>query len=155
MPDPRTIEYRRKIDAMAQAQFVGTPIGNVDFQAATTTASSGGGGLSVSQFRFLYADGGVYTVSAKEVFEDVDFGEDNFYSLGFFVAGSAFNSTLLPVFQFGFEDIIDPPTFGPGVPQTGYRFFFLNGGLVSTGGTFRENIYCKNGLPVVEWLRIS
>jgi hypothetical protein len=103
---------------------------------------------TANQFRFLYADGGVYTVSADDVFNDGDLGED-FYSLNFVVSGVSFNSAVDPTFQIGFEPIHDAPI------QTFYRFFFWSGGLLSTSGTFRENIYCKNGSPVVEWIRIT
>jgi len=151
----RSEEFQRRVDAASRVEQVGTAQGNVDFVAATTTASSGGGGLSVSQFRFLYADGGVYTISGEEVFDDIDLEEDDFFGLLFLVSGGVFNSAQTPNFQIGFEGEIEPPLFGVGVPQTGYRFFFINGGLVSTGGTFRENIYCKDGLPVAEWVRIS
>jgi hypothetical protein len=149
----RSGEYQRRIDASSEAEQVGTKQGNIDFTSANNT-SGGGDNLSVNGFTFYYADGEIFRAISEDVFDGVDIGRVNYYTLTFLVSAGKFNSSQSPTFVVGSNDPFDG--LAPNQPQTYYRLFFMeNGQITSTGGAFKENIRCVNGTPIVEWVRIS
>jgi hypothetical protein len=157
MPDQRTTEYKRKIDAMAQAQWSGTPSGmpggNIDFQSAGTTASSGASALA--GINIVWADQTESFIATASILEN--YNGENYWSVVFGVSAGAFTKAVtFDATQALWDDV--------GVAQTVYRLRVktFNNQIspnaptqISTYGQYREDILCVDGDPVVTLLNIS
>ena len=150
----RSEEYQRRVDAANSVEQVGTPQGNVNFVASSTTASSGGGGGGLGKgYMVLYADGESVWIDSsgfgsgvKSIYFQVQNGavvkggqgsnENRELWLG---TGSNQSAVYIPI-----DYIAD--VLGSGSEALG--------GIVSTGGMYRETIICVNGEPTITFVRV-
>ena len=153
----RSGEYQRRIDEAAEAKQVGTPQGNVNFVASSTTASSGGGGGGLGKgYMVLYADGESEWIDSSGFgsgVRSIYFKVEN----GAVVKGGQGSAEFRELWLYSEGDQVAayiPIDYIADVLGVVDGKLEAVGGIVSTGGMYRETIICVNGEPVITFVRV-